>query len=75
MLVIDGNHRAAIADQLGVPLPAELIPLADHLRNISTIPELSSTARSDSTSLIKALSIAAVNCSKVGGEMSPSECK
>jgi hypothetical protein len=39
MLVIDGNHRAAIADQLGLPLRAELIPLVDHLQNISTIPD------------------------------------
>lgn len=39
LVVIDGNHRASIADQLGLPLQAELVPLERHLRNISTIPD------------------------------------
>jgi hypothetical protein len=39
LVVVDGNHRAAIADQLGLPLRAEMMPLGDHLRNVSTIPD------------------------------------
>lgn len=39
LIVVDGNHRASIADQLGLPLQAELVPLENHLRYISTIPD------------------------------------
>ena len=39
MIVVDGNHRASIADELQLPLPAELIPLEQHLRSIATIPD------------------------------------
>ncbi len=39
LIVIDGNHRASIADQLGLPLQAELVPLENHLRQVSTIPD------------------------------------
>jgi hypothetical protein len=39
LIIVDGNHRASIADQLGLPLRAQLIPLEHHLRNVTTIPD------------------------------------
>jgi 2-polyprenyl-3-methyl-5-hydroxy-6-metoxy-1,4-benzoquinol methylase len=39
LIVVDGNHRAAIADQLQLKLSAEVIPLEQHLRSIATIPD------------------------------------
>lgn len=39
LIVVDGNHRASIADELGLNLQAELIPLEQHLRSLTTIPD------------------------------------
>ena len=36
-ILIDGNHRAAIALKLGIPLSAQLVKPADHLRKISLV--------------------------------------
>jgi hypothetical protein len=38
-VIVDGNHRAAIAHHLGRPLKAEVIPLTERLSQITCIPD------------------------------------